>query len=394
MASLSLVLFLHQSYVLKPYSFLEIGSGHSYFDEDLTEEKFRFSIEKSQIPVLEILSKYLKDSQSKFQIALSISGTALEMIARDEPILLKELKSLYKTGKIEFLAQPFYASLACLYSKTEFERQVNMHKALIKKHFGKDPKVFHNTGLIFDDKLSTILKDMKFEGAITEGATKLVSNPNYLFESESELPILTRNYGLSDNLTFRNWSKHPFDAVEFAHWIKQTPGELTTVFVDWDLFGVHHGPESGIFDFLSAFCEQDLNFMLPSQACSQLKPKAKLAIPEPISWFGASKDLTGWLASNMQMDALQKLYSLEPFIKKNSPELATWSNLQSYTYLQDMNPENAHNGSPFEAFIFYMNILSDFEAKIKPQVQSGKPQKPKSTTSASKSVVRLKPRTN
>ncbi len=394
MAALNLVLYLHHSHVLKPYSFLDIGVKQSYFDEDLTEENFRHSVEKSQIPIVEILSKSLKDSESKFKIALSISGLALEMISRDEPILLKELKSLAKTGKIEFLCHPYYGSLASLYSTSEFERQISLHKAAIKKHFGKEPKVFQNTGLIFDDKTAETLKNLKMTAAIMEGANQVVSSPNHVFQTTCGLPVLARNYGLSDNLTFRNWGHHPFNAAEFATWVRQATGDVATVLVEWDLFGVNHSPESGIFTFFEELTKQDIDFVLPSEAVSQFEAKKTVSIEEPTSWFGAEKDLSGWLASNMQTDALQKLYSLEPFVKKGSQEMGIWSNLQSANYFQSMGVESSQTGSPYETFIFYMNILSDLDEKLRPAPSPEKnSRKRASTNKKSTEVPKLKPRT-
>ncbi len=392
MSALSLVFHLHHSHVLRKYSFLDIGKTNDYFDSEQTEEFFRTNVEKSYMPAIELLTRSIRDTGGKFKVSFSISGIALEMMLRDEPILLKELKALSKTGSVEFLCLPYYGSLAWLYSQTEFERQVSLHKAAIKKHFGKEPKIFHNTGLIYDDSLSNKLLTLRFEGVIMEGVYRVLpdGNPNFIFESPCGLPVIARNYGLSDSLTFRDWKTHPFDAKEFVGWVKSAPGQVSTVFVDLDIMGVYHPNESGIFDFLEQLALQDIDFVLPSEALSRFSPVAMAHVPVATSWAGAQKDLSGWLTSHMQVDALQKIYSLEPFIKKNSPELTTWSLLQSANYFQTMNPDSqTHKDSPFETFIYYMNILSDFDEKLRPQQPA---EKPKVSVSKAKNSVRLRPR--
>jgi alpha-amylase len=52
---------------------------------------------------------------------------------------------------VEFLAETNSHSLVSLRSRSEFERQVNNHKEMLKEFLGVEPTSFRNTELIYSD---------------------------------------------------------------------------------------------------------------------------------------------------------------------------------------------------------------------------------------------------
>jgi alpha-amylase len=99
-------------------------------------------------------------------------------------------------------------------------------------------------------------------------------------------------------------------------------------------------------------------------------------VPYPISWADEERDLTAWLGNDLQKDAFNRLYSLtdkvnrctDPRIKKD------WKYLQSSDHLYYMSTKFFSDGeihayfnpyeSPYDAYINYMNVLSDFSIRL------------------------------
>ena len=51
-------------------------------------------------------------------------------------------------------------------------------------------------------------------------------------------------------------------------------------------------------------------FMTPTEIADTLQPVSAISIPSPISWADEERDITAWLGNEMQVAALDKLYSL------------------------------------------------------------------------------------
>jgi alpha-amylase len=119
------------------------------------------------------------------------------------------------------------------------------------------------------------------------------------------------------------------------------------------------------------------DLLTPSEAISKHEPHSKLSVPYFISWADQERDLSAWLGNEMQRDAFDSLVNLEFDVKNlNEPEiLEQWRNLQTSDHFYYMSTKkgsdgNVHNyfspyPSPYEAFINYMNVLTDFSMRIK-----------------------------
>ena len=100
-----------------------------------------------------LLEKLLK-SNPDFKISLSITGTFIEQCEQWAPDVLESFKRLVATGQVEIIAETYYHSLAFFYSRSEFEHQVEAHKAKIRELFGLETNVFRNTELAYNDELA------------------------------------------------------------------------------------------------------------------------------------------------------------------------------------------------------------------------------------------------
>ncbi|MBT3243706.1 MAG: polysaccharide deacetylase family protein [Bacteroidetes bacterium] len=391
MKSICLYFQIHQPFRLKNYRFFEIGADHYYFDDYTNQSILRKVARKSYLPANQLFLKLIEQFPGRFKISFSITGIALDQFALYAPELIDSFKELAATGQVEFLAETYSHSLVSLSNEDEFQHQVMTHSERIEELFGMKPKVFRNTELIYSDQIGEQVYRMGFKAMLTEGAKHILGwkSPNFLYYNvhQPKLKLLLRNFKLSDDLAFRftnqEWSEWPLTADKYVDWIKGVDEneDVINLFMDYETFGEHQSAESGIFEFLKEFPkriieETDFEFLTPSEVVKTCQPIAPLPVPFPISWADEERDLSAWLGNELQNEAFSKLYSLRNDLKlANSPELmADWSYLQAsdhfyYMCTKFFSDQAVHNyfnpyGSPYDAFINYMNVLSDFILRL------------------------------
>jgi alpha-amylase len=103
-------------------------------------------------------------------------------------------------------------------------------------------------------------------------------------------------------------------------------------------------------------------------------------VPEPISWADEERDLSAWLENKMQQEAIKRLYALETAVLESKDEqlIETWGRLQTSDHFYYMSTKYQNDGkvhayfspydSPFDAYINFMNVLSDFEQRLAKKV--------------------------
>ena len=379
---------VHQPSRLRLYRFFDIGKDSHYYDQFANRTIFRRVAQKCYQPMNDILLQAIKENKGKFKVAFSISGSALEQFERFAPELLDSFRELAATGCVEFLSETYYHSLASLRSPAEFKLQVSKHKARIEELFGVTPTAFRNTELIYSDEIGSMVADMGFKTMLTEGARHIMGwkSPNLLYTNDlnPKLRLLLRNYPLSDDIAFRfsnrNWSEWPLTAEKYVDWLKKADGQIVNLFMDYETFGEHQSESSGIMEFMShlpkAVLAGGMQFVTPSEASAKLKPVDALSVPEPISWADEERDLSAWLGNELQQDAFNKLYGLtEKLSIINDGTLwEDFGHLQESDHLYYMCTKFFSDGeihqrfnpydTPYEAFINYMNVLSDFIIRV------------------------------
>ena len=379
---------VHQPTRLRLYRFFDIGKDSHYYDDFANRTIFKRVAQRCYQPMNDILLQAIKRNKGKFKVAFSISGSALEQFERYAPEVLDSFRELAATGCVEFLSETYYHSLAALRSPAEFKLQVNKHKEMIQNLFGVTPTAFRNTELIYSDEIGSMVHDLGFNTMLTEGARHIMGwkSPNHIYSNDiaPKLKLLLRNYPLSDDIAFRfsnkAWNEWPLTTEKYVNWLNQADGEIINLFMDYETFGEHQSESSGIMEFMSHLPEAvlagGLKFVTPSEAASKLKPVADLSVPEPISWADEERDLSAWLGNELQQDAFNKLYSLtEKLSIINDGTLwADFGHLQESDHLYYMCTKFFSDGeihqrfnpydTPYEAFINYMNVLSDFIIRV------------------------------
>jgi alpha-amylase len=382
---------VHQPFRLKRYRFFDLGHDHYYYDDFSNESIMRKIAEKCYLPANKIIFDLIQKHKGKFKVTFSLSGLAISQFRLYAPEVLDSFRKLAETGMVEFLAETNAHSLVSLRSRTEFERQVATHKEMVREFIGVEPTSFRNTELIYSDTIGTWVADMGFRSILTEGAKHVLGwkSPNFLYcnSINPRLKVLLRNFVLSDDIAFRfsnkNWNSWPLTADKYASWInKLAPkSELINIFLDYETFGEHNWKETGIFDFLAhlpgaILKKTPFKFMTPTEIADALQPVSAISIPSPISWADEERDITAWLGNEMQVAALDKLYSLSGKVNKCGDSLIKkdWEYLQSSDHFYYMATKFFSDGAvhayfnpydtPYDAFMNYMNVLSDFEIRL------------------------------
>jgi alpha-amylase len=395
MKTICLYFQVHQPFRLRRYRFFDIGESHYYYDDFSNESIMRKVAGRCYLPANQVMLDLIKKHGEKFKISYSITGVALDQFELYAPDVLESFKRLAATGNVEFLAETYSHSLVSLADPAEFKDQVAEHSARIESLFGVKPRVFRNTELVYSDHVGSMIADMGYDAILTEGAKHILGwkSPNYLYYNaiNPRLKILVRNYKLSDDIAFRfsnwSWNEWPLTAEKFTDWLKKLDRkeEVINLFMDYETFGEHQWAESGIFDFVRALPEIILKnkafmFSTPTEIVSRLQPVAAVHVPYPISWADEERDLSAWLGNDMQNEAFRKLYGLRDLVKKtNNIEILTdWRYLQVSDHFYYMSTKFFSDGevhkyfnpyeSPYDAFINYMNVLSDFTSRINEMV--------------------------
>lgn len=391
MKSVCFLFQIHQPFRLRRYRFFDIGADHYYYDDFTNDSVMSAIAAKSYLPANRVLLKLAEQLGDKLKVSFSISGTALEQFEMYAPEVIESFQQLAKTGCVEFLAETYSHSLVSLKSESVFRQQVQLHSDKIVALFGQKPEVFRNTEMIYSDQIGAKVSEMGFNGIVTEGAKQVLGwkSPGFLYVNSvnPRLKILMRNYKLSDDIAFRfsnkNWAEYPLTAGKFVKWMLSAPeqDELVNIFVSYEAFGERHTEETGIFEFLEELIYEtvknpQLKLSTPSEVVKKLQPVSALNITNAISWADEERDLTAWLGNEMQKEAFEKLFGLSDQMAgcTDNSLLADWNYLQTSDHFFYMSTKVSSDGdvhkyfnpfgSPYEAFINYMNVLSDFSLRL------------------------------
>ena len=391
MKSICLLFQVHQPFRHRRYRFFDIGSDHYYYDDYSNETIMRKVAEKSYLPTNKLLLDLADKLDGKFKVAFSITGVALEQFELYAPEVIESFRKLAKSGCVEFLSETYSHSLASLKDKDIFEDQVKQHDERIFGLFGHKPRVFRNTEMIYSDEIGERIANMGFSAMLTEGAKHILGwkSPNFMYVNaiNPRLKVLMRNFKLSDDIAFRfsnrNWSEFPLTAEKYVDWLENLDAneEVVNLFLSYEAFGERLTKETGIFNFIEALAtkivkSKELEFATPSEVVEKLQPVSMVSVPHPISWADEERDLTAWLGNGMQKEAFAKLYDMKDQMAKcTNPEmLKDWNYLQGSNHFYYMSTKYFSDGevhksfnpfdSPYEAFINYMNVLSDFKIRL------------------------------
>ena len=345
---------VHQPTRLRLYRFFDMGKDSHYYDDFANRTILRRVAQKCYLPMNALLLEQIRLSGGKFRVAFSLSGSVLEQFERYAPEVIDSFRALAETGCVEFLGETYY-------------------------HF------------IYSNAIGEQVYALGYKTMLTEGARHIMGwrSPNFVYSSETcpKLRLLLRNYTLSDDIAFRfsdrGWGDWPLTADKFLGWMKESAAtdDIINLFMDYETFGEHQDAASGIFDFMRALPgtvigDGTFEFVTPSQAVKKHKPVGSLDVPDAISWADEERDVTAWLGNELQQEAFNKVYAMtEKLSIVNDAALwADFGHLQESDHLYYMCTKFFSDGevhkyfnpydTPYEAFINYMNVLSDFQIRL------------------------------
>lgn len=367
---------VHQPYRLRTYRFFDIGKRHFYYDEYGNRIAMQRVAERCYLPMNQLIMKKIEEFGSKIRFAFSFSGTAIEQMEVYAPYALESFKKLVATGNVEVLAETYSHSLASLMNKDAFKMEVAEHKRLMKDIFGVRTKTFHNTELIYSNEIGADVAEMGFDLIMTEGAKHVLGwkSPNYLYVNaiNPKLKVMLRNYKMSDEIALKFGTEN-FTVGNFVEWLNSVPEEeeVVNIFVDYETFGEGKDASTGIFDFMNYLPDAvlkntDFQFVTPHQIVDKLQPTSVFDAPAPLSCRDEERDLSTWMGNDMQDDALATLYSCFKKVKASKDEELKhdWRALQGSENFAAMCTKHP-GGTPYDYYINYMNILTDFINRMK-----------------------------
>ncbi len=378
--NISLTFHAHQPNRLIAYDFFKIGEHAFYEDDNLNAHVLSQVAERCYLPANRLMKQLVELSDGRFRFALALSGVILEQAQHHRPDLITSFRELADTGCVEFLAMPYYASLASLYSPGEFAEQVAEHVELIEKLFDMRPTVLWNTGMLYSNAIAAQAYDMGMEGIMADGNRQMISN---LHTNDLQCaPLiaatktLVRNRRLSNDLAINRvdpaWSEYPLSPYTFASWLHQQQGQVVSISMDYETLGERQPDSTGIFEFwrtlIPAILFNEDYFVTPGEAVRSFHSTGTIDCPQPISCstFGTTSQ---WNANVMQQEAIKKIYDLEGQVKasRDRDMIHVWRKLQSADHFHYMEKSNGFTPypSPYDAYIYYMNALADLQVRVK-----------------------------
>ena len=382
---------INQPYLLRTYRFFDINQRSDYFDDYQNRYLTNRLSERCYRPANALLLDLIERFNDQVAFSFCLSESAISQFKEYAPDVLEGLQKLVKTGRVEITGTTFTHSLACLNSRASFEEQVRMQEKLIMETFGVKPVTFFNTEAIYSDEIGEWLYDMGYRVVLTEGARHILGwkSPTYLYCNPYQVDekLMLRSASLCDDITFRfedrSWCHFPLTAEKYLSFLKDIPesSPYINLYFDYDVLGDIHTKESGIFDFFSALCQQvaessEFQFVKPEDLLHEDTQTSTLLIPWPISNSGDEKDTSEWIGNELQQEAFQQLFKIEPLYQQSENEMAklAWVRLQDAIHFNFMGtqwfPQSSVKmrfdiySSPYQAFINYMNVLSDVKIQL------------------------------
>jgi alpha-amylase len=195
-----------------------------------------------------------------------------------------------------------------------------------------------------------------------------------------------KNYRLSDDIAFRfsnqGWSQYPLTAEKFDSWARDAVGDapLLNLFMDYETFGEHQWADTGIFNFFEAFIakwsESGNGYHTVTEAALSYDSAGEISMPDAVTWADSERDLSAWLGNDMQHEIAKHLYALENDVIRSGDEalIRDWRYLQSsdllyYLSTKWLDDGDVHTyfspyGSPYDAFLYYMNVIRDLRWRV------------------------------
>lgn len=389
MAGVTLILQLHQPYVLSKYDALSPGP---IIDLAATRRACQRFAARSIERMNQVLTEVAVELGGRFRVTCLVSGLALEIFARFQPGVIASLKRLADAGVMDFAVTPYHYGLSCLVDADEFLRQVDDARAAVREHFDRDATTMANTAMLYNDWIGELVSP--------RGISTVICN---LPPNDSEEPgdnvyagVLLGPNGtdlvMCDSWMSRQFANRfcavddangPLTAPNFAAMLAEraAAGGHRTLIWDYQTFGDTLAADTGVFAFLRHLPGQLLQhgFERFQYCCDATAASAderangviQGQIPKdfrPSQYEGVSVDGSSaleLLGDPMISHAHARLYSLKDSVLCSGSEelIQDWRRMQAWDYPRSMGATETRsvgrwciNGSKsgYEGYVIFM----------------------------------------
>ncbi len=384
MKNICLCFHLHQPYRLRKFSFFDIGAenGGNYEDEVLNGSILDEIVRDSYLPANELMLELL-NQYPEFRISYVLSGIIIEQIQDYSGHLMDSFLSLAKTGRVDFLLEPYAHSASALYCVEEFKEQVEMMSEKLRYVFDVKPsKVLCNPELIYSGEVAKICKSLGLEAVIADGNRPFLggrsANKVYTSSEANGVKVLFRNSYLSDliehKFTRYDIPEYPITADNILSKIDSelNDDEALVLYLNYETLGRRHHKDTGIFEFFKALPDVarrfNMGFTTPQELIKKDAPEKISA--EQVSSIMTDNCLNPWRTNPLQESVLNKLRDTcdKAHLSRKADIKHKWLVLQSIDNLFYMDTTSGATFSPYgtayQSYTTYMNVFSDFLLRL------------------------------
>jgi len=232
------------------------------------------------------------------KVSLGLSVSLLRQMRRFDPEVLTRFQRLVSHPNVELVSVEPYHSFIFYLDIEAFLERMTWGRRHLEETFQKQISVADTTEMFMANDVYFALQKAGYTGAVMDGRPWVLGwrDANYVYRYPGqEMRLLTRNYELSDDVGYRfsnrEWKGWPLMADTYAHWVRQSLGDLVFLAWDFETFGEHHRADSGIFPFMDAlhgdFQRHRMNYLLPSEAIATFRDAHEIPLPEyGCTWAG------------------------------------------------------------------------------------------------------------
>ncbi|MEI7435949.1 MAG: hypothetical protein WCL16_03965 [bacterium] len=383
MSRIALGFHLHLPHRLRSFRYFDIGRQLNYCDDAVTSALLSQMLAVSWRPALDALAVGVAGVDRDFRFYLALSGTLLDQLAVWAPQELDRLRRLSDSGKVEFVITTASQSLAALHAPEEFLVQARSQRDRLSTVFGQPSSTFRNTAPLSDAGTARSLDKEGFRAVLAPAHARLLgwrkAQRPFAAAPCPNLRVLPCDLRLAALFGGQTGVAGALPTLD--HFIAALSGadsHSDGFCLDLPLlaFSGHGVDGQGGFDFLRAICaavpeRTPFRWALPGELSSGAVV-ASVSAPATISAESPTCDASPWIGSGLQRDAFDTLYALEDRVRAAGDQAlaSIWRTLQDATYLREMDPSTAQPGatpagaSPYDAYMSFMNILSDLESRL------------------------------
>ena len=332
----ALVFTFHRPFDVREFSFFEIGESNSYFPISDSKEALTQCVKPLQTLLKKIEANNLKAS-------ILFSGTYIEALSSNFPLLLEDVNSLRKEGKIEILGGTYHQSMAPCFSQSLFTFECEQHKKAVKIHFNCSPTTFINSLNTYSDEIGKTIDSLGYKNLVTE------ANSWHLYGRNSD-SIYAANFISNLKLILRESGNSTNDSTEYKTIIFNGYGNNYYLNIE---------DASKIIEVENTVLVSSLSKGIKSGSIPTYR------VPRPIGFQSDDTNIDSLLSSPLQRTIIEKILELENkiTISKKDNLIGDLAVFASQELLEKLNPskyqKNAHQN-----FLSFINMLADLEIRI------------------------------